>query len=139
MCILLIQSTLYSSCCWNKKDDNDIVLKATQCCFSESMVGGKMVVAVLSYVIFFNKVRNEMMMLYIGDDYGDYKERGNPQWISNQLWSIPPWAYAPMTTIIICLDRQFVQNVRREHNLKSSDRKRRKSEREIGKEKSIDM
>ena len=42
-----------------------------------------MVVAVLSYVIFFNKVRNEMMMLYIGDDYGDYTERGNPQWISN--------------------------------------------------------
>ena len=60
-----------------------------------------------------------MMMLYIGDDYGDYKERGNPQWISNYLWSIPPWAYAPVTTIIICLDRQFVQNVRREHNLKS--------------------
>ena len=59
-----------------------------------------------------------MMMLYIGDDYGDYTERGNPQWISNQLWSIPPWAYAPMTTIIIRLDRQFVQIFTRDHNFK---------------------
>ena len=52
--------------------------------FLGSAVSDEMMVAVLSYVIFFNKsIKNEMMMLYIGDDYGDYKERGNPQWISN--------------------------------------------------------